>query len=155
MKNRVKIHFKLLKYFTNTGSMKSINHVIITEAQTPESRALISNSSFTMEKITTWQGFVIIKLGDTYVNLPNKESSSNDVSLTTTVKISSLQITWFYSAYHPLWWQFISLMRLMIMMEICDYTLVGIMTNVGNEVWICSINNGFFSSEILNNHFIF
>lgn len=40
-------------------------------------------------------------------------------------------------------------------MEICDYTLEAIIINIGHEVWICCVNSGFYSSEILNNHLIF
>lgn len=56
IKSRVKICYKLFKYFTSTGTMKSINYLapcIITEAQTTESSIPISSSSFTIEKITT------------------------------------------------------------------------------------------------------
>lgn len=130
-------------------------HVIVTEAQTSESSALISNSSFTMEKITTWQGFVIIKLDDTYVNLPNNEYSSNDVSLTLPQK------RFFHSDHLVLLFISSSVMTIYLPDEAGDND--GNLwlhpssehDKVGNEVWICSINNGFYSSEILNNHFIF
>lgn len=62
----------------------------------------------------------MIKLDDAYDNLLNNRYSSNEVSLFTPENIVSISVTLFFSSYHPLWWQFPCLTKLVVMTKICD-----------------------------------